>query len=86
MWLSKLEELDDIFNSKSPVKTSIEKKKLDVDANANIVHVDVLANSGHGVVWAQQPVPKWQWICLLAGNITISKTLSRSDRESVSVM
>jgi hypothetical protein len=37
-----LEELDDIFNSRSPVKTSIEKKKLDVDANANIVHVDTL--------------------------------------------
>jgi len=29
---------------------SIEKKKLDVDANANIVHVDVLGNSSRGIV------------------------------------
>ena len=47
-----LEELDDIFNSRSPVKTSIEKKKLDVDANANIVHVDTLG-ARRGLVWVQ---------------------------------
>jgi len=32
-----LEELDDIFNAKSPVKASIEKKKLGLDANNNVV-------------------------------------------------
>jgi len=48
--LPQLEELDDIFNSQSPVKTSIEKKKLDVDSNANIVHVDVLTNNRRSVV------------------------------------
>jgi hypothetical protein len=50
MWFLKLEELDDIFSAQSPVKKSIEKKKLDVDANANIVYVDVLANTGNLVV------------------------------------
>ncbi|KAK6533565.1 hypothetical protein TWF694_002503 [Orbilia ellipsospora] len=44
-----LEELDDIFNAKSPVKASIEKKKLDVDANANIIGVDIVGKSGHGL-------------------------------------
>ncbi|KAF3902717.1 hypothetical protein AA313_de0202186 [Arthrobotrys entomopaga] len=44
-----LEELDDIFAAPSPVKASIEKKKLEVDANANIVHVDVVGKSGLGL-------------------------------------
>jgi len=34
-----LEELDDIFRSKSPVKASIAKKKLELDQNANVVGV-----------------------------------------------
>lgn len=29
---------------------SIEKKKLDVDANANILHVDVLPQTGRSIV------------------------------------
>lgn len=43
-----LEELDEIFNAKNPVKKSIEKKKLDVDANENIVHVDVAGHASTG--------------------------------------
>ncbi|KAL3423637.1 lactose permease [Phlyctema vagabunda] len=35
-----LEELDDIFNSKSPRKASLIKKKLELDHNANIVHIE----------------------------------------------
>ncbi|PSN73444.1 general substrate transporter [Corynespora cassiicola Philippines] len=35
-----LEEIDDIFNAPHPVKASIEKKRLAVDANANVVHVE----------------------------------------------
>jgi hypothetical protein len=34
-----LEELDQIFHSKRPVKESIKKKKFGVDASANIVDV-----------------------------------------------
>ncbi|OBT90733.1 hypothetical protein VE02_00617 [Pseudogymnoascus sp. 03VT05] len=41
------EELDEIFNAKNPVKASLQKKKLEVDANANVVHVDTVeANNG----------------------------------------
>lgn len=47
---SQLEELDDIFNAPSPVKTSIEKKKLEVDANANVVHVEGLGTNKRSVV------------------------------------
>ncbi|KAH6670283.1 general substrate transporter [Plectosphaerella plurivora] len=39
-----LEELDHIFSSPNPVKTSIEKKFYEVDANANVVNVDTAAN------------------------------------------
>ncbi|TAQ89898.1 hypothetical protein B7494_g1774 [Chlorociboria aeruginascens] len=35
-----LEELDDIFNSKNPRKSSLEKKKLALDADANILIVE----------------------------------------------
>ncbi|KAH8170021.1 sugar transporter domain-containing protein [Sarocladium implicatum] len=41
-----LEELDKIFESKYPVKASMEKKKLDVDANANIINVDAVGHRG----------------------------------------
>ncbi|KFY29297.1 hypothetical protein V493_02422 [Pseudogymnoascus sp. VKM F-4281 (FW-2241)] len=41
-----LEELDEIFNAKNPVKASIQKKKLEVDANANVVHVDAVESGG----------------------------------------
>ncbi|KFY02454.1 hypothetical protein O988_02142 [Pseudogymnoascus sp. VKM F-3808] len=34
-----LEELDDIFRAKNPRKASLEKKRLDLDANANILAV-----------------------------------------------
>ncbi|TDZ16384.1 Lactose permease [Colletotrichum orbiculare MAFF 240422] len=37
-----LEELDRIFASKSPVKASTEKKLYEVDADANILHVDTV--------------------------------------------
>jgi sugar porter (SP) family MFS transporter len=39
-----LEELDDIFRAKNPVKTSIAKRKLELDANANVVGVVDLEN------------------------------------------
>ncbi|KAL1960703.1 hypothetical protein VTO42DRAFT_6533 [Malbranchea cinnamomea] len=35
-----LEELDEIFAARNPVKKSLEKKKLDIDANKNILHVE----------------------------------------------
>ncbi|MCJ1405688.1 hypothetical protein MMC11_008917 [Xylographa trunciseda] len=41
-----LEELDAIFNSPNPRKASTEKKKLELDANANIVHFHVVGNDG----------------------------------------
>ena len=41
-----LEELDAIFNSPNPRKASTEKKKLELDANANIVHFQVVGNDG----------------------------------------
>jgi len=34
-----LEELDEIFQAKNPRKASTEKKKIALDANANIVEV-----------------------------------------------
>jgi len=40
-----LEELDDIFNAKNPRKASTEKKKLEIDEHANVVHVDLVG--GH---------------------------------------
>jgi hypothetical protein len=39
-----LEELDDIFRAKNPVKASIAKRKLELDANANVVGVVDLEN------------------------------------------
>ncbi|MCJ1258088.1 hypothetical protein MMC24_005918 [Lignoscripta atroalba] len=36
-----LEELDDIFSAKNPKKASLEKKKIALDANANVVNVEV---------------------------------------------
>jgi len=41
-----LEELDEIFNQKNPRKASTEKKKLELDASANVVRVDVVGNDG----------------------------------------
>jgi len=35
-----LEELDDIFNSPNPTKASLEKRKLALDGEANIVTVE----------------------------------------------
>ncbi|KFY50801.1 hypothetical protein V496_09155 [Pseudogymnoascus sp. VKM F-4515 (FW-2607)] len=35
-----LEELDAIFHAKNPRKASTERKKLELDANANVIHVD----------------------------------------------
>lgn len=40
-----LEELDDIFNAPNPRNASIEKKKLQLDANANVVGVTVLGKN-----------------------------------------
>ncbi|KAL0934891.1 lactose permease [Colletotrichum truncatum] len=37
-----LEELDRIFSARNPVKASTEKKQYEVDANANILHVDAV--------------------------------------------
>ena len=39
-----LEELDDIFNSPNPTKASLEKKKLALDQEANIVAVESVVN------------------------------------------
>lgn len=45
IWVNQqLEELDHIFHSKNPVKESTKKKKLDIDANANIVHIESTDN------------------------------------------
>lgn len=44
-----LEELDDIFNSPNPRKASTEKKKVQLDADANVVGVVVLDNKGNEV-------------------------------------
>jgi sugar porter (SP) family MFS transporter len=41
-----LEELDDIFNAPNPRKASTEKKKLELDSNANVVGVQVLETKG----------------------------------------
>ncbi|KAH8654417.1 general substrate transporter [Tricladium varicosporioides] len=35
-----LEELDDIFKSKNPVKASVTKKRLELDTNANVIGVE----------------------------------------------
>jgi len=40
-----LEELDDIFNAKNPRKASLEKKKVELDDHANIIHVEKLDQS-----------------------------------------
>jgi hypothetical protein len=37
-----LEELDDIFNSPNPRKASTQKKKIEFDADANIIGVQVV--------------------------------------------
>jgi hypothetical protein len=37
-----LEELDEIFNSPSPVKTSLQKKKLGLDAYGDVVNIEVV--------------------------------------------
>jgi len=39
-----LEELDEIFNAPNPRKASTEKKKLELDANANIVGIENVGN------------------------------------------
>jgi sugar porter (SP) family MFS transporter len=41
-----LEELDDIFRAKNPRKMSTQKKKLAVDANHNVVNVEVEGSDG----------------------------------------
>ena len=38
--IRQLEELDEIFNAKNPVKESLQRKKIGLDNNANIVHVE----------------------------------------------
>jgi hypothetical protein len=43
--LIQLEELDDIFNAKNPRKASLEKKKVELDDHANIIHVEKLDQS-----------------------------------------
>ncbi|KFY22297.1 hypothetical protein V493_06713 [Pseudogymnoascus sp. VKM F-4281 (FW-2241)] len=43
-----LEELDAIFHSKNPRKASTEKKKLELDVNSNVVHVDTVETKGLG--------------------------------------
>jgi len=40
-----LEELDDIFNAKNPRKASLEKKKVELDDHANIIHVEKLGDA-----------------------------------------
>lgn len=40
-----LEELDEIFRAKNPMKASITKKKVNLDADANIIGVEVLDHS-----------------------------------------
>ncbi len=37
--MRQLEELDEIFRAKNPMKASIAKRKLELDENANIVGV-----------------------------------------------
>jgi hypothetical protein len=39
-----LEELDDIFRAKNPVKASVAKRKLELDQNANVVGIVDLEN------------------------------------------
>jgi len=41
-----LEELDAIFHSPNPRKASVERKKLELDANANVLHVDHVEKTG----------------------------------------
>ncbi|OBT50470.1 hypothetical protein VE04_09662 [Pseudogymnoascus sp. 24MN13] len=41
-----LEELDAIFHSKNPRKASTERKKLELDANHNVIHVDNVEKTG----------------------------------------
>lgn len=41
-----LEELDEIFNQKNPRKASVMKKKLELDANRNIIHAVALTQNG----------------------------------------
>lgn len=38
-----LEELDDIFRAKNPTKASLEKKKIALDDDANIVTTEAVA-------------------------------------------
>lgn len=42
VFVTQLEELDDIFNAKNPRKASLEKKKVELDDHANITHVEKL--------------------------------------------
>ena len=44
-----LEELDDIFNSPNPRKASTEKKKVQLDADANVVGVIAIDKQGHEI-------------------------------------
>jgi hypothetical protein len=39
-----LEELDDIFRAKNPVKASVANRKLELDQNANVVGIVDLEN------------------------------------------
>ncbi|KFZ09077.1 hypothetical protein V501_05721 [Pseudogymnoascus sp. VKM F-4519 (FW-2642)] len=41
-----LEELDAIFHSKNPRKASTERKKLELDVNSNVIHVDNVEKTG----------------------------------------
>jgi hypothetical protein len=42
--MMQLEELDDIFRAKNPVKASIAKRRLELDGNANVVGIVDLDN------------------------------------------
>lgn len=37
-----LEELDEIFRAKNPMKASIEKKKLELDSRGDVVNVETV--------------------------------------------
>jgi len=43
-----LEELDDIFRSKNPVKASISKRRFELDSNANVVGIHDLSEESRG--------------------------------------
>ncbi|KAM5359607.1 hypothetical protein ACJZ2D_014328 [Fusarium nematophilum] len=65
-----LEELDHIFSSKNPVKTSKEKKVYQVDENANVVNIDV-ATSSLGASYARPSSSSTSQVCQTCFNWTL---------------